>query len=228
MMNMYRETEKKPRETLSEKIDKLVLSVKVGHFNRIWLVNKVTNAINKVDVSDTKNLQQIANIVASYDLESLTYGKALSQDTIEKFVSKVIMNQNHILSESMMDYYLKTAKLHNEAILQVRRENSPIAKFKQRVREAYESSIIYRHKQINRINKEVKSLDYTDTKGLTQIVDSINKTDLLDGRLGKTISADAIQTIIEKAQQNGNNVLSEQEIKYYNSIIQQSKREKDL
>gem|GEM_PF-7096236 len=35
MMNMYRETEKKPRETLSEKIDKLVLSVKVGHFNRI-------------------------------------------------------------------------------------------------------------------------------------------------------------------------------------------------
>gem|GEM_PF-5452954 len=188
----------------------------------------MTNAINKVDVSDTKNLQQIANIVASYDLESLTYGKALSQDTIEKFVSKVIMNQNHILSESMMDYYLKTAKLHNEAILQVRRENSPIAKFKQRVREAYESSIIYRHKQINRINKEVKSLDYTDTKGLTQIVDSINKTDLLDGRLGKTISADAIQTIIEKAQQNGNNVLSEQEIKYYNSIIQQSKREKDL
>ena len=84
--------------------------------NRNRLVNKVEKAISKVKFNDTKKLIGIAKTISMYQLENAQGGRTLAATSLEEFVSKVVMNDNNILSGTDISYYLSIAKNNKKSL----------------------------------------------------------------------------------------------------------------
>ena len=108
MDNFYEEINKR---------DNIVFDRKISFSNRNRLVNKVEREISKVKFNDTKKLIGIAKTISLYQLENAQIGKALTTNSLEEFISKVVMNDNNILSGTDISYYSSVAE-NNKKCLQ--------------------------------------------------------------------------------------------------------------
>lgn len=101
MMNLYREEEKAPRESLGQKIKNLKADIKLNWetsaLNRKKAIKTVRKAMQNIDVKDVESVQKIRDLVVSLELCSSMYGPALDMAEFEAFVDK--LKQNEQLSE---------------------------------------------------------------------------------------------------------------------------------
>ncbi len=177
-------------------------------------VKKIENAISKVDVTDTENLKKINNTITKYDLENNTFGKAIKQKYIEQFVAKVINNNNNILSQDMIDYYLERSKNHNNEQNAKRKQNKVSAKIKAKIKETYESSNLHRSLMAKKVAKEIEEVQPENTEKLKEIFNTIVAHDFDSSQFGKYLTDETLKTFVEKVEKNGKEIVSQDHLNF--------------
>lgn len=222
MMNLYGDDRniygngknQRYKYTLKEKIFDFFDIYFIDPRKRVKNVKKAEKMINEVDCKDSEKLKEISDFLIGNELVSANFGKAISKESLENYITKVILNGNKILSEDIMDYYIRRAPKENAEIYEARHNNKlsvklkgKISKIKENIKQAYDFSTIHKCKVAKNLTKEIKKVDPKDTEKLNKIYNSIKKYDFCWSHYGKFLSNESLSTFIKKADENGNKII---------------------
>lgn len=142
MMNFYGDDRKYldgdryKKATITEKIVEVLgylnPALYIGAISRSAKIARIEKEIKNVDCKDTKKLEDIVNKIYKNDLENRNRGKIISSQSIEKLITKIIQNDNKILKEKEIEYFLGVAKENKEnkisARIKTKQENKKESK----------------------------------------------------------------------------------------------------
>ena len=131
------------KATITEKIADLFGKLSpinlINKIDRANKVKKVQKEIENVKYTNTEELKKIIDTIERYGLYEPKWGKIISQQHVENLITKVIQNDNKLLNDDKINYYLNEKPKKNKEYIDLDNYH----KLSSKIKRSFKNSIIH-------------------------------------------------------------------------------------